>query len=240
MTPFPAYLRLYDGSLAHAQPAMRLSMPQEGRKRAARMVMLGRGLKAAAGVCAFCLALLGCTAKSVPPAPFAATDITGASFGKDFHLLDPHAKNRSLADFKGKVVLLFFGYTHCPDICVTTLSQLSMAQQRLGGDAARVQVLFVTLDPARDTPEKLAEYVGYFNKDFLALYGDEAATAKTAAEFKVSYRKQNTGSAAGYVLDHSAGIYGFDPSGRLRVLINYDADVPSVVHDIKLLLGEKA
>lgn len=197
-----------------------------------------RGLTVIASVGVFCLALLGCGNKGAPQAPFLATDVTGASFGKDFHLLDRHNQNRSLSDFKGKAVLLFFGYTHCPDICVTTLSRLALAQQRLGADAARVQVLFVTLDPERDTPEKLAEYVRYFNKDFLALHGDNTAIAKTAAEFKVSYRKQYTGSAAGYALDHSAGIYGFDPGGHLRVLINYDADVASIVHDIKLLLGE--
>jgi protein SCO1/2 len=183
--------------------------------------------------------LSGCADKRVPAEPFVATDITGADFGKDFRLVDHHGKARTLADFKGKAVLLFFGYTHCPDVCLTMLSGLAMVQKRLGDDAARVQVLFVTLDPARDTPEILANFITYFHKDFLALYGDESAIARTAKEFKVSYAKHDSGSAAGYQLDHSAGVYGFDPHGRLRLLINYDAELGSIVHDVKLLLGEK-
>lgn len=184
--------------------------------------------------------MFGCADKSVPPEPFVATDITGAEFGRDFRLVDHDGKPRTLADFKGKAVLLFFGYTNCPDVCLTVLSELAMVQKRLGEDAARVQVLFVTLDPARDTPEKLAQFVTYFDKDFLALYGDEAAIAATAKEFKVSYAKHDSGSAAGYMLDHSAGVYGFDPYGRLRLLIGHDADLASVVHDVKLLLGKKS
>jgi protein SCO1/2 len=183
--------------------------------------------------------LSGCADKSTPVEPFVATDITGADFGRDFRLVDHHGKQRTLADFKGKVVLLFFGYTHCPDVCLTLLSGLSMVQKQLGNDAERVQVLFVTLDPARDTPEKLADFIGYFDKDFLALYGDESAVARTAKEFKVTYAKHDSGSAAGYLLDHSTGVYGFDSHGRLRLLINYDAELVSIVHDVKLLLGEK-
>lgn len=196
------------------------------------------GLWSVALVCTLVL-LSGCADKSIPVEPFAATDITGADFARDFHLADHYGKMRTLADFKGKVVLLFFGYTHCPDVCLTMLSGLAMTQKRLGEDAARVQVLFVTLDPARDTPEILANFVTYFDKDFLALYGDELAIANTAKEFKVTYAKHDAGSAAGYLLDHSAGVYGFDPRGRLRVLINHDAELTSIVHDVKLLLGEK-
>ena len=185
------------------------------------------------------LALSGCDDKRVAAEPFVATDITGADFGRDFRLVDQYGKVRTLADFKGKAVLLFFGYTHCPDVCLTMLSGLAMVQKRLGDDAARVQVLFVTLDPARDTPEKLANFVTYFHKDFLALYGDEPAIARTAKEFKVTYAKHDSGSAAGYLLDHSIGVYGFDPRGHLRLLINHDAELVSIVHDVKLLLGEK-
>jgi protein SCO1/2 len=183
--------------------------------------------------------LSGCADKQAPSEPFAATDLTGADFGRDFRLVDHHGKTRTLADFKGKAVLLFFGYTHCPDVCLTMLSGLAMVQKQLGSDAARVQVLFVTLDPARDTPEKLANFVTYFHKDFLALYGDESAVARTAKEFKVTYAKHDSGSAAGYLLDHSAGVYGIDPRGHLRLLISYDAELVSIVHDVKLLLGEK-
>lgn len=183
--------------------------------------------------------LSGCADKSTPAEPFVATDITGADFARDFRLVDHHGKARTLADFKGKAVLLFFGYTHCPDVCLTMLTGLAMVQKRLGEDAARVQVLFVTLDPARDTPEKLGNFVSYFHKDFLALYGDESAIARTAKEFKVTYAKHDSGSAAGYLLDHSARVYGFDPRGRPRVLIDHDAELASIVHDVKLLLGEK-
>jgi protein SCO1/2 len=196
------------------------------------------GLWTVAVACALAL-LSGCADKSAPAEPFVATDITGADFARDFRLVDHHGKTRTLADFKGQAVLLFFGYTHCPDVCLTILSGLSMVQKRLGADAARVQVLFVTLDPERDTPEKLAKFVTYFHKDFLALYGDESAIARTAKEFKVTYAKHDSGSAAGYQLDHSAGVYGFDSRGRLRVLINHDAELVSIVHDVKLLLGEK-
>jgi protein SCO1/2 len=197
------------------------------------------GLWIAATVCALVLTLSGCTDSSAPSEPFFATDITGADFGRDFRLVDHHGKTRTLADFKGKAVLLFFGYTHCPDVCLTTLLELAMAQKRLGGDASRVQVLFVTLDPARDTPEKLANFVTYFHQDFLALSGDEATIAKTAKEFKAYYAKHDSGSAAGYFLDHSAGIYGFDAHGRLRILISYGTDLAAIVHDVKLLLGGK-
>lgn len=189
----------------------------------------------------FCtLALLsGCAEKKAPAEPFISTDITGADFARDFHLTDHQGKSRTLADFKGKAVLVFFGYTHCPDVCLTALAELAMVQKRLGKDAERVQVLFVTLDPARDTPDKLASFVTYFDKDFLALYGDEATIAKTAREFKVTYAKHDSDSAAGYLLDHSAGIYGFDPQGHPRLFINHDTELISIVHDVKLLLGEK-
>lgn len=185
------------------------------------------------------LTLFGCTDKNTPSEPFVASDITGADFGRDFRLADHHGKIRTLADFRGKAVLLFFGYTNCPDVCLNLLSKLAEVQKNLGEDAVRVQIIFVTLDPARDTPEKLANYVTYFNKDFLALYGDDKAIAGTAGEFRVSYGKHDAGSAAGYQIDHSVGIYAFDPRGHLRLLIGHDVEATSIVHDMKLLLGEK-
>jgi len=181
--------------------------------------------------------LLGLGACSGKPVAFQGTDITGADWGRDFQLADHTGKPRSLADFRGKVVVMFFGYTHCPDVCPTTLGEMAQVMKRLGPDADRVQVLFVTLDPERDTPELLAQYVPAFDPRFLGLYGDEATTRKTAADFKVFYQKQAGTGDKSYTLDHSANTYVFDPQGRLRLLFGYGADVEQIVHDIKLLLA---
>lgn len=178
--------------------------------------------------------LAGCGPR---PADFKGTDVTGVDWGRDFHLTDTAGKPRSLADFRGKVVVVFFGYTHCPDVCPTTLSDMASVMKRLGKDAQRVQVLFITLDPARDTPALLAQYVPSFNPSFLGLYGGEAKTKETAQEFKVFYQKQETGSKVGYTLDHSANTYVFDPAGRLRLLFGFGAGVDPMVHDIKELLA---
>ena len=153
-----------------------------------------------------------------PAAPkFQGSDVTGIGYGRDFRLTDHTGKPRTLADFRGKVVVLFFGYTQCPDVCPTTLSELAATMQKLGPDAARVQVLFVTVDPERDTPDLLSRYVPAFNASFLGLYGDAAATAETAKEFKILYQKQPGSTPGAYSVDHSAGTYVFDPQGRLRV-----------------------
>lgn len=182
-------------------------------------------------------ALAGCGERGPAANPFKATDITGIDYGRDFHLTDHNGKPRSLADFRGKVVVLFFGYTHCPDVCPTTLSDLALAMQQLGSDAGKVQVLFVTLDPERDTQALLAQYVPAFNPAFLGLYGDAAATARTAHEFKVFYQKQESASKGGYTLDHTAGTYVFDQSGRLRLLMSYGQGPKAMVQDIRTLLN---
>lgn len=186
------------------------------------------------------LALLlgGCADRQAPAEPFLAADVSGAGFGRDFHLFDHHGRPRTLRDFRGKVVLLSFGYTNCPDICPTTLASLAVAMERLGASAEKVQVLFATLDPARDTPALLAKYVPFFHPRFLGLYGDEAAIAATAREFRVTYQKQETGSKAGYSLDHSAGVYAFDPEGRLRLFIGYGTGADDIAHDVRLLLKQ--
>ena len=172
----------------------------------------------------------------VPVEPFKASDVSGAAFGRDFRLLDHTGRMRTLKDFRGKVVLLSFGYTHCPDICPTTLTELAAVMARLGAQAQNVQVLFVTLDPARDTPALLARYLPFFYPDFLGLSSDETTTAATAREFRVLYQKQDYGSQAGYSLDHSTGIYAFDRQGRLRLFIAYESGVDDIVHDVRLLL----
>jgi protein SCO1/2 len=172
-----------------------------------------------------------------PTAPkFLGSDVTGAGFGHDFRLTDHTGKPRTLADFRGKVVVIFFGYTQCPDACPTTLSELAAALQKLGPDAARVQVLFVTVDPERDTPDLLSHYVPAFNPSFLGLRGDARATADAAKEFKVIYQKQPGATPGSYSMDHSAGTFIFDPQGRLRVYVSYGQGPEVFAHDIGELL----
>jgi protein SCO1 len=168
---------------------------------------------------------------------FQGSDITGATFGRDFKLTDHTGKVRTLEDFRGKAVVLFFGYTQCPDFCPTTLTELAATMQKLGPDASRVQVLFVTIDPERDTPALLAQYVPGFNSSFLGLYGDAAATAAAAKEFKVIYQKQPGATPGSYSMDHSAGTYLFDPQGRLRVYENYGPGPDVYAHDLRQLLN---
>ena len=193
-----------------------------------------RGL-AAAAVPALLALLAGCS--SGPDAPtFKASDVTGTSYGRDFALSDHHGKPRTLADFRGKVVVLFFGYTQCPDVCPTTLAELAEVMRQLGPDAARVQVLFATIDPERDTAELLAQYVPAFNPTFLGLRGDDDATARTAKEFRVFYQKQPGRTPDTYTMDHSAGTFVFDPQGRLRVYVSYGQGPEVFVHDIRELL----
>ncbi len=176
-----------------------------------------------------------------PASPkFEGSDVTGASFGRGFKLTDPDGKQRTLADFRGKVVVMFFGYTQCPDACPTTLSELAAVMQTLGPDAAQVQVLFVTVDPERDTAELLKQYVPAFDPTFLGLRGDAQATAEVAKEFKVLYQKQPGTTPATYSMDHSAGTFIFDPEGRLRVYVSYGQAPQVFVHDIGALLHPKS
>ena len=185
--------------------------------------------------CVVWLGLTGCQ-PSAPPA-FKSTDITGARFARDFSLTDHNGTPRTLADFRGKAVAVFFGYIHCPDVCPTTLADLAAAKKLLGPDASRVQVLFVTLDPARDTPAVLKAFVPSFDPGFLGLYGSESALRQVASEFKVVYQKTSVKSADDYLLDHSAGTYVFDPQGRIRLLMPYGSSPEAIAHDLKLLLA---
>jgi protein SCO1/2 len=161
------------------------------------------------------LALAACGNTAKPT--FLSTDITGVTFGREFKLADYNGLTRTLADFKGKAIVLFFGYTHCPDICPTSMAEIASAMQKLGKDAERVQVLFITVDPERDTPETLKQYLSAFNPSFLGLYGDTEATHKIAEEFKIVYQKRAGISQDGHTVDHSAGVYIFDPKGQLRL-----------------------
>jgi len=178
-------------------------------------------------------ALAGCG----PDTPqFKSSDVTGTAFGRDFALTDHTGKPRTLADFRGKAVVLFFGYTQCPDVCPTTLAALAEAMRQLGPDAAKVQVLFVTVDPERDTRELMSSYVTAFNASFLGLSGDADATARTAKEFKILYQKQPGRTPESYTMDHSAGTFIFDPQGRLRLYVSYGQGADVFVHDIRELL----
>ncbi|MCX7151395.1 MAG: SCO family protein [Proteobacteria bacterium] len=168
---------------------------------------------------------------------FNSTDITGADYGKDFSLKDANGKTRTLADFKGMAVVVFFGYTRCPDVCPTTMVEMKEVLQKLGHDAQRVQVLFVTIDPERDTPELLAQYVPAFDPSFIGLYGDLETTTRTAKDFKVFFQKVKGKTPDNYTMDHTAGSYVFDPQGRLRLFVRHGGDTAPLVADLKTLLA---
>ena len=180
------------------------------------------------------LTLVACEAKL--PSPFKASDVSSRYAQADFHLFDADGKPRSLADYRGKVVALFFGYTHCPDVCPTTLADMAQVMRQLDKDDGKLQVLFVTLDPQRDTREMLAQYVPAFHPRFMGLSGDAGATAQVAKAFGVMYQKQ-TGKNGGYTLDHSAGTYLIAPDGKTVLLAPYQQKTEFLVQDIKLLLA---
>ena len=181
------------------------------------------------------LLLAGCSEPE--PSPFKGTDITGVDFGKALALRDHHGQPRTLEDFRGKLVVLFFGYTHCPDVCPTTLSDMAQAFKLLGPEAAaQVQVLFVTVDPERDTPAVLEQYVPYFHPSFLGLYGSAEEVARVAREFRVVYRKHTEPGASGYLVDHTAGSYVLDRQGRLRLFLPFAHPPQDIAHDLSRLL----
>lgn len=168
---------------------------------------------------------------------FINTDVTGLDYAKDFALTDHNGKLRTLADFKGKAVVVFFGYTQCPDVCPTTMAEMATVMKQLGPLADKVQVLFITLDPERDTQELLSKYVPAFDSRFLGLRGDLAATHKVAQEFKVFYQKVPGKEPGSYTMDHTAGSYVFDPQGRIRLFVRHGQGSAPIVHDLKLLLS---
>lgn len=189
-----------------------------------------------AGV-ALTLMLAGCDKLPAAPVPFNAVDITGATYARDFTLRDHTGKQRTLADFKGKVVFLFFGFTQCPDVCPTTMTKLAQVRQGLGAKADRLQVLFVTIDPERDTQELLSQYVPAFDPSFIGLLGDAAATAAVAREFKVFYAKSAGASKDSYGMDHTAASFVFDPNGKIRLYVRDSATPQQITQDIERLLN---
>jgi protein SCO1/2 len=185
-------------------------------------------------IVALMLILTACS----PKPEFKNIDITGSTaFGKDFSLLDPDGKVRMLSDFKGKVVVMFFGYTQCPDICPTTLTEMQQVMSILGPQSDKVQVLFVTVDPQRDTAAILKQYVPAFDPHFLGLLpADDAALEKVAKDFKIYYKKVPGTSPGSYTMDHTAGSYAFDPDGHLRLYIKHAQGPEALAHDLKELL----
>jgi len=168
---------------------------------------------------------------------FKGTDIAGADFGRSLTLTDHNGRRVTLDTFRGKLVVLFFGYTHCPDVCPTTLSDMAQAMKLMGPEAAgKVQVLFASVDPERDTPEILKAYVPYFHADFLGLHGTPAEVAKAANEFRVMYRKHAEPGATAYLVDHSAGSYVLDRAGRLRLYLPFAHSPQDIAHDLLTLL----
>lgn len=179
-------------------------------------------------------ALAGCGEQQLK---FENTDLTGLGYGKGFALNDHSGKPVTLETYKGKVVVLFFGFTHCPDVCPTTMAEMSAVMKELGPDADKVQVLFATLDPERDTKELLAQYVPGFDPRFVGLVGTPEQVAATAKEFKVFYQKVPGKTEGSYVIDHTAGSYVFDKSGKIRLFLRHGGGTAPIVHDLKLLLA---
>ncbi|WP_157263579.1 SCO family protein [Azohydromonas aeria] len=192
------------------------------------------------------LSLSGCGRESADGAPkatvgsFHAVDITGADYAGKLDLPDLEGKTRSLSEFKGKVTVVFFGYTQCPDVCPTTLAELAEVKRALGADGDRVQGVFVTLDPERDTPELLKAYVGNFDAGFVALRPTPEQLKATAREFKVFYMKVPGKTDGAYTLDHTAGSYIFDTQGRVRLFSRYGGGAQALADDIRKLLAQSA
>lgn len=187
-------------------------------------------------------ALAGCERAASPAdkLQFKGVDITGADYGRQLSLPDQDGKLRTLADFKGKVVVVFFGYTQCPDVCPTTLAELAQVKKSLGPDGDKLQGIFVSVDPERDTPQLLKAYLANFDPGFVALRGTPEQTASAAKEFKVFYAKVPGKTEGSYTIDHTAGSYVFDMQGRLRLFVRYGSGTEALTADLKTLIGAAA
>ncbi len=177
--------------------------------------------------------LYGCSEQKLQ---FKAVDITGADYAQNFALPDQFDKPRTMADFKGKVVVVFFGFTQCPDVCPTAMTELVEVKKLLGANGDKVQGIFITIDPERDTAPVLKAYLGNFDPSFVALRGSAEQTAAVAKHFKVHYKKAEGKTASSYTMDHSAGSYVLDPQGRIRLYTRYGTGAQALADDIKLLL----
>jgi protein SCO1/2 len=181
-------------------------------------------------------AMLAACTESKPQ--FKSIDLTGADYAKDFQLTDQNGQSRSLKDFRGKLVVIFFGYTQCPDVCPTTMAELTEVKKLLGPEGDKLQVLFVTVDPERDTTQLLKAYMGNFDPSFLALRGTAEQIAATAKDFKVYYKKVEGNTPTSYTMDHSAASYVYDTQGRLRLYTRYGSGAQALASDLQLLLKQ--
>ncbi|MDO8889474.1 MAG: SCO family protein [Hydrogenophaga sp.] len=180
------------------------------------------------------LFIAGCSEQA---ASFSGIDITGADYATGFSLTDHNGQARTLADFKGKAVVIFFGFTQCPDVCPTSMSELAEAKRLLGADGERLQGLFVSIDPERDTPEIMKQYMASFDPSFLALYAAPDALPALAKSYKIYYKKVDGPTPTSYTMDHSAGSYVYDPQGRIRLYHRYGSGAPALAADLKKLLA---
>lgn len=185
-------------------------------------------------VCLCCALLAGCD--KTPPLVFENVDITGASYAQDFSLTDHTGAPRTLKDYRGKVVTIFFGFTQCPDVCPTTLTDMMEVKKGLGDQASQLQVLFATVDPERDTQDVLANYIAAFDPSFVALRGNPEQTAALIKAFNLVVQKVPGPTATSYTINHSTGTYIFDPQGRVRLYVPHGADPASIAADIEKLL----
>ncbi|MET0210362.1 MAG: SCO family protein [Burkholderiaceae bacterium] len=186
------------------------------------------------------IALAACGKQGAPAAPpggFKGVDITGADYARDFALPDAQGKPRSLGDFKGKAVVVFFGYTQCPDVCPTTMAELAAAKKQLGADGDKLAAVFITIDPERDTPEILQAYMKGFDPSFVALRGNVAETLTLAKSYKAFFQKVQGKDPKTYTMDHTAGAYVYDPAGRVRLFVRYGQPVDFWVADLKYLIA---
>ncbi len=196
-----------------------------------------KSMAACAMLAAGATVLLACA----PNAPkFTAIDITGADYAKGFALTDHHGQLRTLKDFQGKIVMMFFGYTQCPDVCPTSMAEMAQIRQLLGKDGDRIQCLFVTVDPERDTPEMLKEYMAAFDPTFLALVPKPEQLAALAKDYKVYYKKVEGPTPTSYTMDHTAGSYVYDTSGKLRLFTRYGTKPDLTAADIRQLLAQSS
>ncbi len=197
------------------------------KRQALRTIAMGAAVLAGSAL------LIACTEKKLE---FRGVDVTGADYARDLPLTDHNGQARSLKDFAGKVVVVFFGFTQCPDVCPTAMAELAEVKKALGKDGERLQGIFVTVDPDRDTPEVLKAYMANFDPSFLALRGTPEQLAAVAKDFKIYYKKVEGKTPTSYTMDHSAGSYVYDPAGRLRIYNRYGSGAQALTEDVRALL----